>query len=130
MEHIGSTAVADLAAKPSIDVLVTVRDLEQTPTPEVDRYIAFRDELRRSAEDRDALRTSRRPGKAGVAGPPLLGRRVKILAWSGEEADHGATRRILAVRWHSHREPEEVYVVVAGSGRGESDAEGGEREGL
>jgi GrpB-like predicted nucleotidyltransferase (UPF0157 family) len=90
VEHIGSTAVPGLAAKPVIDVLVTVNDPDDEATlqsafesagyelrvrepghrmfrtsrrdvhvhiwadadPEVDRYLAFRDRLRRSLEDR------------------------------------------------------------------------------
>ena len=92
VEHIGSTAVPDLPAKPIIDVLVTVNDpnddlhlvpaltaagyelrvrepghrMFRTPQldvhthiwadtdPEVQRYIGFRDRLRRSADDRHA----------------------------------------------------------------------------
>jgi GrpB-like predicted nucleotidyltransferase (UPF0157 family) len=90
IEHIGSTAVPGLAAKPIVDVLVTVRDPEddsqlvtalesagyelrvkepghrmfRTPErdvhvhvwgstdPEVERHRKFRDQLRRSADDR------------------------------------------------------------------------------
>lgn len=89
IEHIGSTAVPGLAAKPVIDVLVTVEDPDDESTllpafesagfelrvrepghrmfrtsrrdihvhiwanadPEVDRYLTFRDRLRRSRED-------------------------------------------------------------------------------
>ena len=92
VEHIGSTAVPGLAAKPIIDMLVTVKDpdddLHLVPAlqaagyelrvrepghrmfrtaqhdvhihiwadtdPEVHRYIAFRDRLRRSPDDREA----------------------------------------------------------------------------
>ena len=90
VEHIGSTAVPGLAAKPIIDVIVTLEDpgdeaafvprlesagyelrvresghrMFRAPTgdvhvhvwadndPEVERYLAFRDQLRRSPADR------------------------------------------------------------------------------
>ena len=92
IEYIGSTTVPGLAAKPVIDILVTVADPDDESTllpafesagyelrvrepghrmlrttkrdvhvhiwadadPEVDRYLAFRDRLRRSPEDRAA----------------------------------------------------------------------------
>ncbi len=98
IEHIGSTAVPGLAAKPIIDVLVTVDDPDdetvtvpaltgagyelrvrepghrmfRTPErdvhvhiwgdadPEVSRYLRFRDQLRRSAEDRRAYEQLKR----------------------------------------------------------------------
>jgi GrpB-like predicted nucleotidyltransferase (UPF0157 family) len=97
IEHFGSTAVPGLAAKPIIDVLVTVQDPEdegfstplekvgyelrvrepghrmfRTPArdvhvhvwrdgdPEVGRHLAFRDQLRRSAEDRVAYERLKR----------------------------------------------------------------------
>jgi GrpB-like predicted nucleotidyltransferase (UPF0157 family) len=97
IEHIGSTAVPGLAAKPIVDVLVTVQDPERegiirslekvgyelrvrelghrmfrTPArdvhvhvwgdgdPEVRRHLAFRDQLRRSAEDRVAYERLKR----------------------------------------------------------------------
>lgn len=98
IDHIGSTAVSGLAAKPIIDVLVTVevpdddavtvpamqsagyelrvREHEhrmfRTPardahvhvwssaSPEVERYLAFRDQLRRSAGDRLAYERLKR----------------------------------------------------------------------
>jgi GrpB-like predicted nucleotidyltransferase (UPF0157 family) len=98
IEHIGSTAVPGLAAKPVIDVLVTVEDpndestllptlesagyelrvrepghrMFRTPQrdvhvhswadadPEVDRYLAFRDRLRRSPGDRAAYERLKR----------------------------------------------------------------------
>jgi GrpB-like predicted nucleotidyltransferase (UPF0157 family) len=98
IEHIGSTAVPGLAAKPVIDVLVVVEDpddesplvtaLESTgyelrvrepghrmfrtperdvhvhvwarTAPEADRYLAFRDRLRRSSEDRAAYEQLKR----------------------------------------------------------------------
>lgn len=96
--HIGSTAVPGLAAKPIVDILVTVKDPDdesslvpalesagyelrvrepghrmfRTPTrdvhvhiwadadPEVGRYLAFRDWLRHSAEDRSAYERLKR----------------------------------------------------------------------
>ncbi len=92
IEHIGSTAVPGLAAKPIVDLLVTVKDVDDEPAiapalesagyhlrvrepahlmfrtserdvhvhiwsdsdPEVTRHLAFRDQLRRSQDDRDA----------------------------------------------------------------------------
>lgn len=98
IEHIGSTAVPGLAAKPIIDLLVTVEDPDddaatvpamqsvgyelrvqepghrmfRTPVmdvhvhvwadtnPEVERCLSFRDQLRRSPEDRDAYERLRR----------------------------------------------------------------------
>jgi GrpB-like predicted nucleotidyltransferase (UPF0157 family) len=98
IEHIGSTAVPGLAAKPIIDVLVTVENPEddavigaamqsagyalrvrepghrmfRTPardvhvhlwastSPEVPRYLAFRDQLRRSFDDRLAYERLKR----------------------------------------------------------------------
>ena len=98
IEHIGSTAVPGLAAKPIIDVLVTVHDpdderavvpplesagyelrvrepghrmlrtrsrdvhvhLWRDTDPEVDRYLVFRDRLRRSLEDRLAYERLKR----------------------------------------------------------------------
>jgi GrpB-like predicted nucleotidyltransferase (UPF0157 family) len=97
IEHIGSTAVPGLAAKPIIDVLVTVEDPDdpglvppleaagyelrvrepghrmfRTPArdvhvhvwaetdPEVGRYLAFRDQLRRSQADRAAYEQLKR----------------------------------------------------------------------
>jgi GrpB-like predicted nucleotidyltransferase (UPF0157 family) len=98
IEHIGSTAVSGLAAKPIVDVLVTVADPDEesafTPAleragyvlrvrepghrmfrtpdrdvhvhvwgrddPEVGRYLAFRDRLRASAEDREAYERLKR----------------------------------------------------------------------
>jgi GrpB-like predicted nucleotidyltransferase (UPF0157 family) len=98
VEHIGSTSVPGLAAKPIVDVVVTVADVEdedafvpaleragyvlrvrepghrmlRTPVagvhvhvypdgdPEVDRYLAFRDRLRASAEDRRAYEDLKR----------------------------------------------------------------------
>jgi GrpB-like predicted nucleotidyltransferase (UPF0157 family) len=97
VEHIGSTAVPGLAAKPIVDVLVTVADpadpsvqsaLERagyvlrvdepghrmfrtpardvhvhvwpTGSPEVDRYLAFRDRLRSSESDRRAYERLKR----------------------------------------------------------------------
>jgi GrpB-like predicted nucleotidyltransferase (UPF0157 family) len=98
VEHIGSTAVPGLAAKPIIDILVTVVDADdetafvppleragyvlrvrerghrmlRTPAldvhvhvwaqsdPEVNRYLAFRDRLRASAEDRESYQRLKR----------------------------------------------------------------------
>jgi GrpB-like predicted nucleotidyltransferase (UPF0157 family) len=98
IEHIGSTAVPGLAAKPVIDLLVTVENPDdesaiapaleaagyelrvreaghrmfRTPAgdahvhiwaeadPEVERYIRFRDQLRRSADDRRAYEQLKR----------------------------------------------------------------------
>ena len=98
IEHIGSTAVPGLAAKPIIDLLVTVEDPDADPTfvpamesagyelrvrepghrmfrtpardvhvhfwnsesPEVERYLAFRERLRRSADDRLAYERLKR----------------------------------------------------------------------
>ena len=98
IEHIGSTAVPGLAAKPIVDVLVTLEDVEDEPAfvpqleragyvlrvrepghrmfrtpdrdvhvhlwaevdPEVDRYLAFRDCLRCSVEDRKAYERLKR----------------------------------------------------------------------
>jgi GrpB-like predicted nucleotidyltransferase (UPF0157 family) len=98
IEHIGSTAVPGLAAKPVVDVLVTVADPDveaayapaleragylprvrepghrmfRTPDrsvhvhvwgrddPEVGRYLAFRDRLRASREDRQAYERLKR----------------------------------------------------------------------
>ena len=97
VEHIGSTAVPGLAAKPIVDILVTVEDPEdpalrsaleragyalrvdepghrmfRTPardvhvhvwpvgSPEVDRYLAFRDRLRASEADRLAYERRKR----------------------------------------------------------------------
>jgi GrpB-like predicted nucleotidyltransferase (UPF0157 family)/ribosomal protein S18 acetylase RimI-like enzyme len=98
IEHIGSTAVPGLAAKPIVDLLVTVEDPEddavlvpalqsagfelrvrepghrmfRTPgqdvhvhiwasrSSEVARYLAFRDQLRRSLEDREAYERLKR----------------------------------------------------------------------
>jgi GrpB-like predicted nucleotidyltransferase (UPF0157 family) len=98
VEHIGSTAVAGLAAKPIVDILVGVADPDDTAAldpaleaagyalrvrepghrmfrtpahdvhvhvwrdadPEVARYLAFRDRLRTSAEDRVAYETRKR----------------------------------------------------------------------
>lgn len=98
VEHIGSTAVPGLAAKPIVDVLVTVADPDdeaafvpalegagyelrvrepghrmlRTPErdvhvhvwsdrdPEVDNYLAFRNRLRTSAEDRAAYERLKR----------------------------------------------------------------------
>jgi GrpB-like predicted nucleotidyltransferase (UPF0157 family) len=98
VEHIGSTAVPGLAAKPIVDILVTVADADdetafvprleragyvlrvrepghrllRTPDvsvhvhvwaetdPEVDRYTAFRDRLRSSADDRTAYERLKR----------------------------------------------------------------------
>ena len=98
IEHIGSTAVPGLAAKPIIDVLLTLEDPEdelafvwrlesagyelrvrepghrmfRTPSrdvhvhvwadkhPEVERYLSFRDQLRRSPEDRLAYERLKR----------------------------------------------------------------------
>jgi GrpB-like predicted nucleotidyltransferase (UPF0157 family) len=98
IEHIGSTSVPGLAAKPTIDVLVTVEAPDddavtgpamesagyelrvrepghrmfRTPTggvhvhlwspasPEVERYVSFRDQLRRSPEDRLAYERLKR----------------------------------------------------------------------
>jgi GrpB-like predicted nucleotidyltransferase (UPF0157 family) len=98
IEHIGSTAVPGLAAKPTIDMLVTVHDPDdesallaalapagyelrvrepghrmfRTPQrdvhihiwgqsdPEAERYLAFRDRLRSSSEDRAAYQQLKR----------------------------------------------------------------------
>jgi GrpB-like predicted nucleotidyltransferase (UPF0157 family) len=98
IEHIGSTAVPGLAAKPIVDVLVTVADPDDEAAfgpalveagyslrvrepghrmfrtakrdvhvhvwsdgdPEVSRYVAFRDRLRASAEDRAAYEQLKR----------------------------------------------------------------------
>lgn len=98
VEHIGSTSVAGLAAKPIVDIVLTVHDVEdetafvpsledagyvlrvreaghrmlRTPDrgvhlhvladddPEVRRYLAFRDRLRSSAEDRAAYELLKR----------------------------------------------------------------------
>jgi GrpB-like predicted nucleotidyltransferase (UPF0157 family) len=98
VEHIGSTAVPGLAAKPIIDMLVTVRDPDAESTfaaaltsagyhqrvrepghrmfrtperdvhvhiwsdsdPDVRRQLAFRDRLRRSADDRRAYERLKR----------------------------------------------------------------------
>ena len=98
IEHIGSTAVPGLAAKPIIDVLVTVEDpaddralphaleaagyelrvrepghrMFRTPArdvhvhvwadadPKIERYLAFRDRLRQSPEDRAAYERGKR----------------------------------------------------------------------
>jgi GrpB-like predicted nucleotidyltransferase (UPF0157 family) len=98
VEHIGSTSVAGLAAKPIVDIVLTVHDVEddtafvpllenagyvlrvreaghrmlRTPDrgvhlhvladddPEVHRYLAFRDRLRFSAEDRTAYELLKR----------------------------------------------------------------------
>lgn len=98
IEHIGSTAVPGLAAKPVVDLLVTVESPDdentilpaleaagyelrvrepghrmfRTPArdvhvhiwpeadPEVERYIRFRDQLRRSADDRRAYEQLKR----------------------------------------------------------------------
>lgn len=98
IEHIGSTAVPGLAAKPVVDVLVTVADPDDEDAtvpalrkagyelrvrepghrmfrtrardvhvhvwadadPEVERYLRFRDQLRRSADDRRAYERLKR----------------------------------------------------------------------
>jgi GrpB-like predicted nucleotidyltransferase (UPF0157 family) len=98
IEHIGSTAVPGLAAKPIVDLLVTVEDPDdeagivramesagyelrvrepghrmfRTPardvhihlwsdgSPEVERYLSFRDQLRRSPDDRVAYERLKR----------------------------------------------------------------------
>jgi len=98
IEHIGSTAVPGLAAKPIVDVLVTLDDVADEPAfvpqferagyelrvrepghrmlrtpdrgvhvhvwgdtdPEVDRYLAFRDRLRTSPEDRQGYERLKR----------------------------------------------------------------------
>jgi GrpB-like predicted nucleotidyltransferase (UPF0157 family) len=98
IEHIGSTSVPGLGAKPIVDILVTVADPDdeaafapaliaagyvlrvhepghrmfRTPQrdvhvhvwadddPEADRYLAFRDHLRASAEDRAAYERLKR----------------------------------------------------------------------
>jgi GrpB-like predicted nucleotidyltransferase (UPF0157 family) len=98
VEHIGSTAVPGLAAKPIVDILVTLADVDDEPAfapsleragyvlrvrepghrmfrtpdrsvhvhlwgdrdPEVDRYLAFRDRLRASEEDRQAYERLKR----------------------------------------------------------------------
>jgi GrpB-like predicted nucleotidyltransferase (UPF0157 family) len=97
IEHIGSTAVPGLAAKPIVDLLVTVADPDdesvalalepagyelrvrepghrmfRTPerdvhvhvwrelNPEVSRHLRFRDQLRRSPEDRQAYESLKR----------------------------------------------------------------------
>jgi GrpB-like predicted nucleotidyltransferase (UPF0157 family) len=98
IEHIGSTAVPGLAAKPIVDLLVTVEDADDDDTtvpamatigyqlrvresghrmfrtadrdvhvhvwghksPEVERYLAFRDQLRRSPDDRRAYEQLKR----------------------------------------------------------------------
>jgi GrpB-like predicted nucleotidyltransferase (UPF0157 family) len=98
IEHVGSTAVPGLAAKPVIDILVTVENpnddsmllpalesagyelrvrepghrMFRTPSrdvhvhisaiadPEANRYLAFRDRLRRSREDRVAYERLKR----------------------------------------------------------------------
>jgi GrpB-like predicted nucleotidyltransferase (UPF0157 family) len=108
IEHIGSTAVRGLAAKPIIDLLVTVEDPDdeaasvpaltavgyelrvrepghrmfRTPEhdvhvhvsddadAEVTRYLRFRDQLRRSAEDRQAYEQLKRElARRGANGP-------------------------------------------------------------
>jgi GrpB-like predicted nucleotidyltransferase (UPF0157 family) len=63
LEHVGSTSVPGLAAKPVIDILLVVPDSSDEPAylplhvyspgcPEIERYLVFRDRLRSHPEDR------------------------------------------------------------------------------
>ena len=56
VEHIGSTAVPGLDAKPIIDIVVCVPDVEYWQR----RHVVFRDWLRISDEDRELYRDAKR----------------------------------------------------------------------
>jgi GrpB-like predicted nucleotidyltransferase (UPF0157 family) len=57
LEHIGSTSVPGLAAKPIIDILLVVPDSSDEPA---DRYLIFRDRLRGHPGDRASYQRAKR----------------------------------------------------------------------
>src|ERR671936_711717 len=55
LEHVGSTAVPGLVAKPRIDILLVVAD-----STEIDRLLGFRDHLRANEADRELYARTKR----------------------------------------------------------------------
>jgi len=98
IEHVGSTSVPDLAAKPRIDIQVSVEDLEAEET-----YVAQLESLRLQLRSRDQLHRYFRP-------EPSLPRltHVHVCSLGSEwEADHLLFRDYL----RSHPEARDTYAA-------------------
>jgi GrpB-like predicted nucleotidyltransferase (UPF0157 family) len=98
IEHVGSTSVPDLAAKPRIDIQVSVEDLEAEET-----YVAQLESLRLQLRSRDQLHRYFRPE------PSLLRlTHVHVCSLGSEwEADHLLFRDYL----RSHPEARDTYAA-------------------
>ena len=99
LEHVGSTSVPDLAAKPRIDIQVSVEDLEAEET-----YVAQLESLRLQLRSRDQLHRYFRP-------EPSLPRltHVHVCSLGSEwEADHLLFRDYL----RSHPEARDTYAAL------------------